>query len=79
MMDPEPLRHLFTNDNLLLFPIERVMIITSLFRKLAKVLTNIFKIDINAISDPLETCKEFYSMFIGSALHRSHCPASAEW
>ena len=35
-----------------------IIIITSLSRKLTKISTNNFKIDINGISDPLEMCKK---------------------
>ena len=41
--------------------IPREIIITSLFRKLTKVSTNDFKIDINGISCRLETCKNIIS------------------
>ena len=44
-----------------MFSIQREIIITSLFRKLTKVSTNDFKIDINGISDPLEICKNITS------------------
>ena len=43
------------------------MIITSLFRKLTKVSTNNFKLDINGIPNPLEMCKILFlhkSLFI---------------
>ena len=36
------------------------IIIASLLRKLIKVSTNNFKIDINGISDPLEMCENIY-------------------
>ena len=42
-------------------PIQREIIITSLFRKLTKVSTNNFKMDINGISGPLEMCKNIIS------------------
>ena len=44
-----------------LVSIQREIIITSLFRKLAKESTNDFKIDLNGISDPLEMCKNIIS------------------
>ena len=44
-----------------IFSIQREIIITSLFKKLTKVSTNNFKIDINGISDPLEMCKNTIS------------------
>ena len=47
-----------------LFSILREIIITSLFRKLTKLSTNIFKIDINGISDPLEMSKNINSALI---------------
>ena len=40
-----------------IFSIQREIIITTLLRKLIKVLTNNFKIDIDGISDLLEMCK----------------------
>ena len=39
------------------FQFKKEILITFLFRKLTKVSTNNFKIDINGISDPLEICK----------------------
>ena len=51
------------------------MLITSLFRKLTKVSTNNFKIDINGISDPLEMCKLLFlhkSLFINQLEILSH-------
>ena len=44
-----------------MFSIQREMIITFLFRKLTKVSTNNFKIDINGISDLLEMCENIIS------------------
>ena len=44
-----------------IFSIQKAIIITSLFRKLTKVSTNNFKIDINGISNPLDTCKNIIS------------------
>ena len=40
-----------------IFSLQREIIITSLCRKLTKVSTNNFNIDIKGISDPLEMCK----------------------
>ena len=39
----------------------QLIIITSLFRKLTKISTNNFKMNINGISDPLEVCKNTIS------------------
>ena len=47
-----------------IFSIQREIIITSHFRKLAKVSTNNFKIDIHGISDLLEMCKNIISAWI---------------
>ena len=44
-----------------IFSIQREIIITSLSRKLTKVSTNNFKIDINGLSNPLEMCKNIIS------------------
>ena len=44
-----------------IFSIQREIIVTSLFRKLTKISTNNFKIDINGISGPLEICKNIIS------------------
>ena len=44
-----------------MFSIQKEIIITTLSRKLTKVSTNNFKIDINGISDPLEKCKNIMS------------------
>ena len=44
-----------------MFSIQSETIITSLFRKLTKVSTNNFKIDINRISDLQEICKNIIS------------------
>ena len=43
-----------------IFSIQREIIITSLFRKIRKVSTNNFKIDINGISDLLENVQKHY-------------------
>ena len=43
------------------FKVQREITITSLFRKLTKIQKNNFKIYINRISDPLETCKRIIS------------------
>ena len=51
----------FINLEPLYFSIQREKIITSLFRKLTKISTNNFKIDINGISDLLEMCKNIIS------------------
>ena len=39
-----------------MFSTQRDILVTSLLRKLTKVSTNNFKIDINRISDPLKMC-----------------------
>ena len=44
-----------------LFSIQREIMTTFLFRKLTKVSTNNFKIDIHGISDPLEMLKNIIS------------------
>ena len=44
-----------------IFSIQWEIIVTSLFRKLTKISTNNFKIDINGISGPLEICKNIIS------------------
>ena len=55
------------------------IIITPLFRKLTKVSTNNFKIDINGISDQLEICKNIFSAYILIYLPiRNFIPCSPE-
>ena len=49
--------------NLKPLSIQRKIIITSLFRKLAKVSRNDFKIGISGIPDPLEMCKNIKYLF----------------
>ena len=44
-----------------IFPLQREIIITALFRKLTKVSTNNSKVDINRISGWLEMCKNIIS------------------
>ena len=44
-----------------MYSIQKEIIINCLFRKLTKVSTNYFKIDITGISDPLEMCKNIIS------------------
>ena len=44
-----------------IFSIQREVIITSLHRKLTKISTKYFKIDMNGISDPLEMYKDIIS------------------
>ena len=56
-----PLRIIIYKYKTTIFSIQRQIIITSLFRKLTKLSTNNFKIDINGISDPLEMCKNIIS------------------
>ena len=52
---------IFYESKITIFSIQSEIIITSLFRKLTKVSTNHFKIDINGISDRLEMCKNIIS------------------
>ena len=47
-----------------MFSFQREIIIKSLFRKLTKISTNNFKVDINRIFDPLDMCKNIISAYI---------------
>ena len=51
----------FINLKPLYSQLKHEIIITSLFRKLTKVSTNNFNIEIKGISDPLEMCKNIIS------------------